>query len=126
VYEYNEVEAKWMRVAEPVYNGVSGEEFGSSVKLTTFGTKLVVGSPGFNNRAGLVNFYHLDSKIDVWEKSLVEVKGMTALDELGKSLSVAESQLSGQQGQITVAAGATAEKSTQPGYVMSFTLNGIQ
>ena len=123
VYEYSESEAKWRRVSDPAYNGVQGEEFGSSVKLAMNGNKLVVGAPGYNNRAGLVTFYHLDSTLNIWSKSQQKVKGANPSDEFGKSIAIAEPI---QNGRVSVAVSATAEQGLAPGYVLSFTQQDTQ
>ncbi|GKZ00272.1 hypothetical protein MPSEU_000980100 [Mayamaea pseudoterrestris] len=124
VYEYSIDEFKWKRIADPVYNAVQGEEFGSSVKLASYGANLVIGAPGYNMRVGSVSFFFIDSITDLWVKSQPDVKGTNALDEFGSSIAIAGSQINGQE--MSVAIGAAAEKSTQPGYVLSWTQQSVR
>jgi hypothetical protein len=121
VYEYNLTDSLWHSVANPVYHGSTSDEFGTSVQLTSSGNKLVVGSPGYANRIGLLSFYTFNSTLGIWENTPQSVQGIHEMDDFGQAVAVSNAG----NGQILIAAGAMVDASDRPGYVLNFAHDDI-
>jgi len=84
---YTWVESTWQQVGQTITGQKSGDEFGSSVSLSSSGLTLAVSSPKSEGGSGSVSIYTWDEATSLWQHGQT-INGETAGDNFGFSLSL--------------------------------------
>ncbi len=86
IYEYVESAESWIKLGSDINAEVDKEGLGTSVSLSTDGSRIAVGAPG--NDGGHVRIYEYSDKDKNWIKIGSDIDAKTAYDGLGTSVSL--------------------------------------
>ena len=123
VYQYNVT--AWGQLGSDINGGTAGEKFGTSVSLSSNGTRVAVGAPeftevGFTNR-GRVQIWTYTVG-DGWQQTGSNIDGVGGGDKFGSTVSLSDPVTSGGNDSV-VAVGAPGHDASK-GHVKAFVYNG--
>ena len=123
VYQYNGT--AWGQLGSDINGGTAGEKFGTSVSLSSNGTRVAVGAPeftevGFTNR-GRVQIWTYTVG-DGWQQTGSNIDGVGGGDKFGSTVSLSDPVTSGGNDSV-VAVGAPGHDASK-GHVKAFVYNG--
>ncbi len=79
----------------PIYGDAIGDQFGTSVGISTNGNAIIIGSPGYwydNDRPGYMRFYSLEGDDDrgtnTWKQIGADIIGEANGNDFGCSVSI--------------------------------------
>ena len=123
VYQYNGT--AWGQLGSDIDGGTAGEKFGTSVSLSSNGTRVAIGAPefsqvGFTNR-GRVQIWTYTVGPG-WQQTGSNIDGAGGGDKFGSTVSLSDPFTSGGNDSV-VAVGAPGHQSSR-GHIRAFVYNG--
>ena len=91
VYEWDDVASSWFQAGADIFGESAGDRFGWSVSLSSDGSRIAIGAPGydyFGETAGHVKVYEWNDVTSGWDKLGNDIVGEAAADFSGFSVSL--------------------------------------
>jgi len=91
VYKWNETSSSWQQKGDNIDGEAAGDEFGTSVSLSSDGNVVAIGAPyndGTGTSAGHVRVYKWNTVTTSWDQMGTAIDGEAANDQSGKSVSL--------------------------------------
>ena len=121
IFDYNG--SAWVQVGADIVGKTAGDYFGDSVALSSDGSRVAIGAPGFSSnfyggdRRGHVRIYELQS--GSWTQLGADIAGEAANDESGSQITISSDGL-----RVAIGAGANDGNGSNSGHVRVYDYNG--
>ncbi|MCH2131977.1 MAG: FG-GAP repeat protein, partial [Pirellulaceae bacterium] len=88
VYRYDFGTGVWNQHGPDIHGNAVGDQFGSSIALSSDGSTVAIGAPGNADVAGHTQVYRYDSGTGTWDQFGADMEGETDDDQFGSSVAL--------------------------------------